>query len=114
MIKITEKQDGKYVQLSGDSSDIMLFYCFWQTKLWPNWMNYDNLGDKNDHARKQHFAVANALVENNPVLLANDQKIFKEALQFAMEQCTKIGIHYAVYKMQLKMVHENWGHGNVR
>ena len=113
MIKIIEKQDGKYVQLSGDPSDVMLFYCLWQTKLWPNWMNHDNLDDKNDHARKQHYAVANALVENNPILLANDQKVFKEALKFAMDQCTKIGIYYAVYKMQLQMVNENLGHGNV-
>lgn len=113
MIKIVEKQDGKYVQLTGDPSDIMLFYCLWQTKLWPNWMNHDGLENKNDHARKQHYAVAKALEEDNPILLANDQKIFQEALKFAMEQCTKIGIHYALYKMQLVMANENWGLGNV-
>ena len=113
MIKKEEKEEGKYVQLSGDPSDVMLFYCLWQTKLWPNWMNHDTLDDKNDYALIQHYGVAKALEEGNPVLLANDQKIFKEALKFAREQCTKIGIHYAVYKMQLMMTNENWGIGNV-
>lgn len=107
MIKIEEKNDGKYLQLTGHSSHVMVFYTFWQTKLWPDWMNHTGIGNKNDYAHKQHVGVINALSVSDPILLANDQKVYKDAYKFALEQCSKLGIKFQIYEMRLQMIFEN-------
>jgi hypothetical protein len=107
MIKIEEKQNGKYLQLTGDSAEVTMFYCFWQSKLWPDWMNHKNLGESNDLATRQHSGVLKALVNGDPILLANDSGIFKEAYKYARHQVEKFGVKYQIYEMQLRMVFEN-------
>jgi hypothetical protein len=107
MIKIEEKQNGKYLQLTGDSAEVTMFYCFWQSKLWPDWMNHKNLGEVNDYATKQHTGVLSALVKGDPILLANDSKVFKDAYSYALKNADNIGIKYQVYEMRLRMIFEN-------
>jgi hypothetical protein len=107
MIKIEEKQSGRYLQLSGDAAEVSMFYCFWQSKLWPEWMNHKNLGESNDFATKQHAGVLNALVKGDPILLANDSEVFRNAYNYAIHQIEKIGVKYQIYEMQLRMIFEN-------
>lgn len=107
MIKIEEKQNGKYLQLTGDSAEVTMFYCFWQSKLWPDWMEHKNLGELKDLATKQHTGVLKALTNGDPILLANDSKVFKDAYKYACNKVENIGVKYQVYEMQLRMVFEN-------
>jgi hypothetical protein len=107
MIKIEEKQNGKYLQLTGDSAEVTMFYCFWQSKLWPDWMNHKNLGESNDLATRQHTGVINALVKGDPILLANDSKVFKDAYKYALDKSDLLNIKFQVYEMQLRMIFEN-------
>ncbi len=107
MIKIEEKQNGRYLQLTGNSAEITIFYCFWQSKIWPELMNHKDLGEPNDFATKQHTGVLNALVIGDPILLANDSKVFKDAYKHALDKSDKLGIKFQIYEMQLRMIFEN-------
>lgn len=107
MIKIEEKNSGKYLQVTGNPAEVMLFYTFWQSKLWPDWMDHTTLDVTSDYAHKQHTGVIKAINNGDPILLANDSKVFQDAYRYALNQSNKLNIKYQVYELQLRMVFEN-------
>lgn len=79
------------VKLSGDPAEVMLFYCMWQTVLWPNWMSHLTIGVE-DHATKQHKNVIASCAVNTPVRLHYEPGRFEDALEFAISQCKALGV----------------------
>jgi hypothetical protein len=70
-----EKIHDKVVSVRGASSEMMLFYCFWETSLWPDWMTYHKMTNREDDAVKQHIRVLKAIDAGRPVLLFNEGEV---------------------------------------
>lgn len=87
-----EKIHDKVISLRGAPHEKMLFYCFWQSSIWPDWMNYHKMANKADDAVKQHIRVIKAINDGRPILLFNDGENFQKALAFASERCKMLGI----------------------
>lgn len=92
MIKIETTSGGKAISVRGSSAEVMLFYCFWQTSLWPDWMTYEKLGDRADVASKQHRGVIDRINRGDDLILYDSGEMFEKACRFACEQCTALGV----------------------
>lgn len=92
MIKISKDNTGHSVSVRGTPAEIMLLYCVWETHLWPTWLAYDKLGDLKDPAAKQHRGVIKSINNGHDLLLANPDRKFQEALDFAIGRCRMLDI----------------------
>jgi hypothetical protein len=92
MITVTKSSDDKVATVSGSECEVMLFYCFWQWKLWPEWMNHAKLGQDSDVATMQHRSVVRNVNSGLPLLLSDVGEYFEAACQFAIERCRLLGI----------------------
>lgn len=92
MVSVKKSDDGKVATVNGSEADVMLFYCFWQTSLWPDWMKHKKLGQENDAATRQHKAAIADVNAGKGIVLSNSGDQFESALQFAVGQCRALGI----------------------
>lgn len=92
MIRLETSEDNKVVVVDGSKSDVMLFYCFWQTHVWPDWMNYGKLGEENETSSNQHKQVIKSLNEGRGLSLYNVGEQFTQAIQFATNKCKLLDI----------------------
>lgn len=92
MIKISKDNTGKMASVRGTPAEMMLFYCAWETHLWPTWLTYDKLGDLKDPAAKQHRGVVKSINNGHDLLLFNGDEKFQTALDFAVERCRMLDI----------------------
>lgn len=96
MIKVDRSRStlnvaSRSVKVSGLPAEMMLFYCMWQTTLWPNWMAHLTIGIDNT-ATKQHKGVIELCNEGKPIRLCYEPGRFEDALEFAISQCKAVGI----------------------
>lgn len=92
MIKVTKSSDGRVANVSGSECEVMLFYCFWQTKLWPDWMNHQKLGQDSDVATMQHRSVVRNINSGLPLLLSDVGEYFEAACEYAIDRSRLLGI----------------------
>ena len=92
MLKISKSVDDKVVSVRGTAAEMMFFYCAWENYLWPNWLEYDKLGDLQDDAARQHRGVVKAINTGHDLRLANSNKKFQQALDFAIERSRMLDI----------------------
>lgn len=92
MVKVEKSSDGKIATLTGSECEVMLFYCFWQSKLWPDWMNDSKLGDESDAATRQHKEVIENVNAGRELLLHNAGETFHTAIRYATDKCELLGI----------------------
>lgn len=82
--------------VSGPPCEVMLFYCFWQTKLWPDWMQYIRGRKPNDEAIRQHKFVVKAInacsLAGATIDLNDWGSNYVEARLFAVESCLALAI----------------------
>ncbi len=60
MIRIEKSFDGTVAKLTGDQVEMMLFFCFWQTALWPDWVKMLTRGHQ---AIRSHKIVITVMVD---------------------------------------------------
>lgn len=96
MLKVSKSSDNKTVSVCGTAAEMMLFYCAWQTHLWPNWLEYAKLGDLKDHAARQHMGVIKAINSGRDLLLSNIGGQFQEALDFAVERSRMLEVEVVI------------------
>lgn len=92
MIKVEKSSDKKITKISGSECEMMLFYCFWQSKLWPDWMNYANLGNESDSVTWQHKLVIENVNAGRELLFNDVGEQFETACQYAINRCCLLGI----------------------
>ncbi len=92
MITVKVLSDGKVTEVRGSESEVMLFYCFWQSSIWPDWMQYEKMGVENDHATRQHKQVIESVNAGRCLSLYSVGKEFKTAVSFAVDRCVRLGI----------------------
>lgn len=91
MITIQEFDGGAYAECSGPSHEMMLFYCLYQTSMWPTWMKHPHIGESNDPATRQHKMVIRELAYGNRLALSCTGP-GDNALKFAVDRCRKLGV----------------------
>lgn len=83
---VTLSADEKSVRLEGDDKiGMAVFYCQWQTRLWPDWRKQSIL-------KMQHERVLADIRGDGPVFLSYIDKIFQEAVLDSMDICKDMGI----------------------
>lgn len=89
MISVSKSGDGTVATLSGDGSELMLFFCIWQTALWPDWIaaTVDHVGGIRDHK-----AAVRAIRDTGELLLHDGSRIFEDACVFAIDRCRVLGV----------------------
>ncbi len=92
MVRLDKHPTSDVVKLSGSECEVMLFYCFWQSYIWPDWMNHSKLGDESDSATRQHKAVIENVNEGRELLLHNCGDQFHNAQQYAADRCRLLGV----------------------
>lgn len=85
----------KSVKLSGPPAEMMLFYCMWQTVLWPNWMAHLTIGVE-DAASKQHKNVIAHCNDGSGMRLHYEPGRFEDALEFAISQCKSLDVQVEI------------------
>ena len=93
MIRAIKTNDGKVGEVSGNPAEVIMFFSFWQFRLWPNWMKEAKLGDENDVMHRQVSGMLDAVKDGNPLLLHDQGELFEQAFAFAVEKCKAIGIN---------------------
>jgi len=81
------ESDAKVV--SGMPAHVMMFYCIWQTKLWPEWCMS---GMSEDAALRQHTSALQSVSCNGFVTINNKGKEYREAFEAAVLACSLMGI----------------------
>lgn len=92
MIRVEKSPDGRSAAVAGSECEVMLFYCFWQSELWPEWMVHPKLGEDSDSATRQHKWAIECINSGNTLLLQHTSEQFELALQFAIDRCLLLGI----------------------
>jgi len=106
MIKIVHKD--KYIEVSSPivcSHELMLFYCTWQYKIWPAWMDYkfDSSGSANS-AYVQHKNVLNSITDKGNILLSINGRPFIDAYEYAVKFIKSLNITVEEYEYQTVQV----------
>jgi hypothetical protein len=96
MLKISKSSDNEVVSVRGTPAEMMLFYCVWETHLWPEWLQYEKLGDPKDGAARQHKSVIKAIHNGHDLLISNASKMFQSALDFAIDRCKMMEVEVVV------------------
>jgi hypothetical protein len=92
MIRAIKTHGGKLGEVSGNPADVIMFFNFWQFKLWPNWMSEAKLGTENDHMHRQVSGVIDTVKDGHSLKLHDQGDNFEQAFDFAVEKCKAIGI----------------------
>lgn len=96
MIRLTETDSGKIIRVEGAAAEVMLFYCFWQSALWPKWaefLNRENLDGESKDLIKQVETVVESINNGREVLLWDPENShFQKARQVATLSCRNVGI----------------------
>lgn len=83
---VTLSADEKSVRLEGDDKiGMAVFYCQWQTRLWPDWRRQSIL-------KMQHERVLADIRNEGSVLISYVDRVFQEAVLDAMDICKDMGI----------------------
>jgi hypothetical protein len=85
MIFLHLQENEKTFFLSGDAVEMAIFYCQWQTVLWPDWMAHTTIDE-------QHKKVIDTIKSGESVWLANINDTFKTAALTAVQRCENLGI----------------------
>lgn len=91
MLRVRRDADKKLAELQGSECEMMLFYCLWQTHLWPGWMSWDKLHEDN-HVSRQHKQAIQRINDGAGLTLHDEGRLFEEALQFAIGQIKLMGV----------------------
>ena len=97
MVRVEKSSDGKVAMLTGSECEVMLFYCFWQSKLWPDWMNHSKLGDESDSATRQHKAVIESTSNGRGLMLHDVGEQFESACEYAIERCRLLSVEVQTF-----------------
>lgn len=93
MLRAIKTNDGKVGEVSGNPAEVIMFFGFWQFKLWPNWMSEAKLGSENDAMHRQVSGMLDAVKDGNPLKLWDSGELFEQAFDFAVEKCKALGIN---------------------
>lgn len=96
MLKVSKSSDGKTVSVRGAPAEMILFYCMWQSYIWPKWPFHETLESKSDAAGNQHRRVLKDIDKGHDILLSNSEWIFKVALEFAIERSRMLDIEVSI------------------
>lgn len=91
MIVLKCSESGNSVDVSGDVGEIAIFYCAWQTSLWPNWMEASV--DKDGGPGSIRCFLDHLETDKNGIF-AYDNTSLKKAMQFGVAVCRKLGIEF--------------------
>lgn len=92
MIRVIKIHDGQHISLSGSPPEVMLFFGFWQHRLWPSWQTEAKFGKPDDHFTQMLKTAVENVKEGRPLLLQNDKPEFVMALEFALSRCELLGV----------------------
>jgi hypothetical protein len=93
MLRAIKTNDGKVGEVSGNPADVIMFFNFWQFKLWPNWMSEAKLGTETDPMHRQISGMLDAVKDGKPLTLWDSGGLFEQAFAFAVEKCKALGIN---------------------
>jgi hypothetical protein len=86
----------RFVTLTGCSTEMVAFYFFWQTKLWPGWMDDKDFGKPGGFATEQHKSVMENIASQGKIFLLHSGDLFEAAYEYAVEKCRAIDIQVKV------------------
>ena len=92
MLRVSKTAYGKIAHVEGAPSDAMLFYTFWQSHMWQDWAHHKSLGKKGDALTRDLVNVCQTLKEGRVLLLSDAGDKFEAAFDFAVAQCSAVGI----------------------
>jgi hypothetical protein len=87
MITVEKTHDCCQARVSGDRTEIAVFWAIWQTELWPGWM--DVL--EHPHAVSHREAVRQ-IRDTGELLLADSSDRYEQATTLAIQRCKLLGI----------------------
>jgi len=90
MLTLRQKESTKTVEISGPGAEVMLFYVFWQSALWPGWMNQPSLKEHKDQLRLRQ--LVNSVNSTSYLELANSEEVLTNALIVALENFNECGL----------------------
>lgn len=93
MIRAIRINDGKVGEVTGNSVEVIMFFNFWQFRLWTTWMEQAKLGDPREGIHKQVSRVIADVKDGKPLLLCDHSEFFEKAFDFAVEKCKALGIN---------------------
>lgn len=92
MIRAIKTHDGKVGDVSGNPAETIMFFNFWQFKLWPNWMEQAKLGVASDIMHRQVSGMLESVVAGHSIKLHDQGQNFEQAFAFAVEKCRALGV----------------------
>lgn len=92
MIRAIKTHGGKFGDVSGNPAEVIMFFHFWQFRLWPNWMSEAKLGTENDVMHREVSGVIDTVKDGHSLKLCDKGENFEQAFAFAVEKCKAIGI----------------------
>jgi hypothetical protein len=87
MITVEKTHDCCQTRVSGDRTEMAVFWAIWQTQLWPGWM--DVL--EHPHAVSHREAVRR-IRDTGELLLADSSDRYEDATTAAIKRCKLLGI----------------------
>ena len=93
MIRAIKTHDGKVGEVSGNPVEVVMFFNFWQFKLWPNWIEQAKLGNENDIMHRQVSGMLDSVKDGHSLKLHDQGENFEQAFEFAVEKCKSLGIN---------------------
>ena len=87
MITVEKTHDCCQAKVSGDRTEIAVFWALWQTWLWPGWMDSLN----HPHAISHREAVRQ-IRDTGELLIADSSGRYETATVAAIEKCRALGI----------------------
>lgn len=85
MIRVVKKD--KHVRVSGPPGELMLFYCFWESHLWPDWAS-----SKSDGLDQELKDLVSSINSTGEFHLVTGKPLFDKAFEVAMERFASLGI----------------------
>jgi hypothetical protein len=94
MIQLVETDSGKAVRVNGAAAEVTMFFCFWQSALWPKWTEYlsERIQQK-DRVAAESRMVIESIKNGRPIFLSDaDNTVFEKAREIATQCCRNVGI----------------------
>lgn len=89
MITVAKSCDGTTATVTGDKVEMMMFFCIWQSHMWPDWIHAST---KHAEALRQHKFVVQSIRDDGEIRLHDARRDFEDACAFAIGRCRLLGI----------------------
>lgn len=87
---------GNVVTVGGNPEHVAMFYCIWQSEIFPKWAEHVKNSNDEDAMPKQVRYVMDRWSTGQPITLSNEDDGMTRAVFVATAACEKLGIELEV------------------